>query len=219
MSSTVLVIGESGTGKSTSLRNLDPKETFIINVLDKPLPFKGGRKNYVQKEGGNYFCTDSRDKIISCAQGVNTKRPEIKTLVIDDYQYILANEFMRRALEKGYDKFSQIGQMGWEIVSKLGLLRNDLDCFVLSHNDISDDGRSRCKVIGKMLTDKICLEGMFTMVLHTTIVDGAYKFITNGDLNCAAKSPMGLFTDKLIDNDLNFVKQEMNKYFNEDVPQ
>lgn len=223
MANTILVIGESGTGKSTSIRNLDPAETYIINILDKPLPFRGAKKKYVLKEegkeGGNYYSSDSKDKIIACAQGVSMKRPEIKNLIIDDYQYIMSNEFMRRAMEKGYDKFSQIGQMGWEVIQKLQLLRNDLDCFVLSHNDIGDDGRSRCKVIGKMLTDKICLEGMFTMVLHTTIVDGEYKFITNGDINCAAKTPMGLFETKLIDNDLNYVKKKYDEYLSEDIPQ
>lgn len=219
MASTILVIGESGTGKSTSIRNLNPAETYIINVLDKPLPFRGGKKNYVKKEGGNYFATDSASTIIKCAQEVSMKRPEIKNLIVDDYQYIMANEFMRRALEKGYDKFSQIGQMGWEIIIKLSQLRADLDCFILSHSNVGDDGVSRCKTIGKMLDDKIVLEGMVTIVLHTTIIDGEYKFITIHDGTKTAKAPMGLFDDKYIDNDLNFVKQKMSAYFEADIPQ
>lgn len=219
MSETVLVIGESGTGKSSSIRNLNPVETFIINVLDKTLPFKNSRKIYVQKEGGNYFSTDKAEKIIDIAKHISMKRPEIKNLVIDDYQYIMANEFMKRADEKGYGKFSEIGQKGWSVVNEISKLRSDLDCFVLSHNEIGDDGRSRCKVIGKMMTNHITLEGMFSIILHTVIKDGKYKFITNGDDTKTAKTPMGMFNELFIDNDLSFVKQKMSEYLNEDIPQ
>lgn len=224
MAATILVIGESGTGKSTSIRTLNPEETYIINVLNKPLPFKGFKQNYREKNDkenikGNYFSTDNACDIIRCAKFVSTNRPEIKNLIIDDYQYVMANEFMRRALEKGYDKFSQIGKNGWEIILELGLLRSNLDCFILSHSDVGDDGISRCKTIGKMLSDKIVLEGMVTIVLHTSIIDGQYKFITNHNGTKTAKSPLGLFEDKLIDNDLNFVKQKMSAYFDADIPQ
>lgn len=224
MAATILIIGESGTGKSTSIRTLNPEETYIINVLDKPLPFKGFKHNYKEKDEkngikGNYYSSDNSANIIKCAKFVSSNRPDIKNLIIDDYQYVMANEFMRRALEKGYGKFAEIGKNGWEIILELGHLRNDLDCFILSHSDVGDDGVSRCKTIGRMLNDKVVLEGMVTIVLHTVIIDGEHKFITNHDGSKTAKSPMGLFEDKLIDNDLNFVKQKMAAYFDSDIPQ
>src|ERR1043166_1747062 len=112
MSNTVLIIGQSGSGKSTSLRNLNPKTTFIINVLDKPLPFKAFRKNYQaltkQNKDGNYYSTDDWAQVVKCIEMVNKEKPEVTTLVIDDWQYILAHEFMRRVSEKGFDKFSEL---------------------------------------------------------------------------------------------------------------
>ena len=119
MSNTVLVIGQSGSGKSTSLRNLDPKTTFVINVLDKPLPFRGFKKNYkpITKENkdGNYFAANDWSHVIRCINMVNAERPEITTLIIDDWQYILAYEFMRRVSEKGFDKFSELANHGWNL--------------------------------------------------------------------------------------------------------
>ncbi len=222
MSNTSLIIGESGTGKSTSLRNLDSKETFIINVLNKPLPFKGYKKNYVAIESwddltGNYYASDDYSKIIKCVKTINEKRPDIKNLVIDDWQYTMCNEFMRRATETGFTKFTEIGQHAWSIINSLIACRDDLFCFVLSHSDTDMNGKYKCKSIGKMLDEKITIEGMFTMVLHTQIMDGAYRFLTQNDGSHVAKSPMGMFEDKYVANDLVFVKSKMNDYFNGDI--
>lgn len=222
MSNTSLIIGESGTGKSTSLAHLNPKETFIINVLDKPLPFRGYKKNYVaikswEDTEGNYFASDDYAKLIKCIKIVNEKRLEIKNLVIDDWQYTMCNEFMRRATENGFTKFTEIGQHAWSIIRELISCREDLFCFVLSHSDTDANGKYKCKSIGKMLDEKITIEGMFTIVLHTQIMDGAYRFLTQNDGSHIAKSPQGMFEDKYIGNDLAFVKQKMNAYYNEDV--
>ena len=222
MSNIMLVIGESGSGKSTSIRNLDPKETFILNVLDKPLPFKGYKKHYLpikswEDKEGNYLASDDFDRIIKCIRVISNNRPDIKTLILDDWQYTMCNEFMRRASEKGYEKFTEIGKNAWSIVKELTVCREDLDCFVLSHNDTDNFGRSRCKSIGKMLDDKITIEGMFTTVLHTVVMDGQYKFLTQVDASHTAKSPMGMFEDRYIDNDLSIVKDAMFHYYNEDV--
>src|SRR5665213_393234 len=104
MSNASLIIGESGTGKSTSIRNLNPSETFIINVLNKPLPFKGYKSFYTKisadAKTGNYYSSDDYQRIEQLIKKVNAERPEIKTLIIDDFQYLMANEFMRRALER-----------------------------------------------------------------------------------------------------------------------
>jgi hypothetical protein len=217
MSDTVLIIGESGSGKSTSLRNLNPEETLILNVLDKPLPFRGYRKNYTKlsPDGteGNYYACDDYQRILKVIRTVNTSRPEIKNLIIDDWQYTMCNEFMRRASERGFDKFTEIAQHAWSIVKTLTECRDDLDCFVLSHSDIDDHGKSRCKSIGKMLNDKITLEGMFTVVLHTFVQDDQYLFLTQGDARHIAKSPLGMFEDRFIDNDLAYVKERFAAYY------
>jgi ABC-type dipeptide/oligopeptide/nickel transport system ATPase component len=216
MSNMVLVIGESGTGKSTSIRNLNSEETFIINILDKPLPFKGYKKNYkkiTQESAGNYFASDDIQKIKKMLIYIAEKMPEIKNVIIDDFQYLMANEFMRRAKDRGFDKFTEIAQNAWSAINQAQLLRDDLTVYFLSHSEFSADGLYKCKTIGKMLDDKITLEGMFTIVLHTTVKDGKYKFLTQHDGAHIAKSPQGMFEDLLIDNDLSYVHKKMNEYF------
>lgn len=215
MSNATLIIGESGTGKSTSIRNLDESETFIINVLDKPLPFKGFKKRYIKvsKDGGNYFVSDDYNDILKSIKYISDNRPEIKNIIIDDYQYIMANEFMRRAMDRGFDKFTEIGQHAWKIIEYSVKCRDDLFFFFLSHSELDSAGRFKCKTIGKMIDNTITLEGMFTTVLHTTVMDGKYKFITQNNGVHIAKSPMGMFESIYIDNDLNQVKTHMNNYY------
>lgn len=215
MSNTVLVIGQSGSGKSTSLRNLDPKSTFIISVLDKPLPFKGYKKNY-NDENKNYFCSDDYKSIINYIKAINERRPEITTLVIDDAHFLMANEFMARACEKGFDKFSEMAQHMWQVMCAITSTRHDLTCFVLSHNEIDNSGISKPKTVGKMLDDKITLEAMVTVCLHTMVKDGEYKFLTQNDGNHICKSPIGMFDEELIDNDLQIVKEKIENYFNDE---
>lgn len=227
MSNTVLVIGQSGSGKSTSLRSLDPKTTFIINVLDKPLPFRGFKKNYIpirsvmddngNKTGGyegNYFASDNWDNIVKTISIVNHKRPDITTIVIDDWQYILAYEFMRRVGEKGFDKFSELASHGWQTINACLATRPTLTCFILAHSDVDNMGRSKCKTIGKMLDEKITIEGLFTTVLHSRVVDGNYLFQTQFDNEYLAKSPIGMFEELLIPNDLQMVKEAIENYYN-----
>jgi hypothetical protein len=220
MGNTVLIMGESGTGKSTSIRNLIAEETFIINVIDKPLPFRGFKKNYIQSSGvgmkGNYCALDTSDNILKVIKNVNEGREDIKSIIIDDFQYIMCNEFMRRSSERGYEKFTEIGRNAWLILNQISKCRENLDIFVLSHTEHAD-GRLKCKTIGKMLDDKITIEGMFTIVFHSLIIDGQYKFLTANDGTHIAKSPLGMFEDKFIDNDLADIKIQMAKYFEEDV--
>lgn len=221
MSNTSLIMGESGTGKSTSIRNLNPKETFIINVLNKPLPFKGYKSNYKELTKsnltGNYYSSDDYELIERLVKTINIERLEIKTLIIDDFQYLMANEFMRRALERGYDKFSEIAKNAHSLLKLLPTLRDDLDVFILTHSEANDQGKMKIKTIGKMLDEKITIEGMYAMVLQTELTDGNYHFVTQGDARHIAKSPMGMFETRNIPNDLAFVKQQMNSYYNEDI--
>lgn len=217
MSNITLIIGESGTGKSTSIRTLDPKETFVINVLDKPLPFKGAKKNYIaatqEHPNGNYSATDNYEKIISQIRYINQKRPDIKNIIIDDWQYIMANEFMRRAKEIGYGKFTEIAQHAWSVIAEANNSRDDLFFFFLSHSDTDQFGKARCKTIGKMLDDKITIEGMFTVVLHAIVDDNQYKFLTQVNGSYLAKSPMGMFDNLMIPNDLGEIKKKMLEYY------
>jgi len=222
MSNTILIIGESGSGKSSSIRNLNHEETIIINVLNKPLPFKGYKKKYSSTPSetrmANYFATDDYKKIRECIARVNAKK-EVKNLIIDDFQYVMANQFMKKAMERGFDKFTEIGQSAWQIIKDLTECREDLNCFVISHSDVDSTGKAKCKTIGKMLDDKICLEGMFTVVLHALTSENKYKFLTQNDGVHIAKSPMGMFKDKYIDNDLMEINKSIDEYFNEDINQ
>lgn len=216
----ILIIGESGSGKSTAIRTLNPTETFIINVLDKPLPFKGWRKNYIiDEEGkgmGNYLYTDEYLRICSAMKYISKHRTDIKNIILDDFQYLMANEFMR-STDKGYEKFTLIAKHAWEVISASNSVRSDLNIFYLSHSDTDANGKIKCKTIGKMLDDKIVLEGMFTIVFYSHIKEKEYVFQTQGDGNVISKSPIDMFEDLYIPNDLQYVVDKMDEYFNEDV--
>jgi hypothetical protein len=221
MSNNVLIIGESGSGKSTSIRTLPPEQTFIINVINKPLPFKGANKLYtpLSTDGltGNYYASDDHAKIMRAIALVNAKRPEIKYLVLDDFGYSITNDFMRNALVKGYDKFSSLAKDAWETMKAVNETRQDLICFMMLHSESDNHGKSKPKTIGKMLDEKVCIEGMFSVVLHTVVTDGNYQFLTNQSNHYMAKSPMGMFNQLLIPNDLMLVSSSIENYLNDDI--
>jgi hypothetical protein len=216
MKKAVLIIGESGTGKSTSIRTLPPEETFIINILDKPLPFRGSQKQYtnLSEDGltGNYYAPSSRKSLLKTIDLVNLYRPEIKYLIVDDFGYTITNQFMRSALEKGYDKFSKLAVNAWELLNILTSLRDDLIVFIMMHSDIDKQGKSKPKTIGKMLDDHVCIEGKFSIVLHSICEDGNYGFLTNNNGLYMAKSLMGMFNQPIIENNLKFVADNINEY-------
>ena len=217
----ILVIGESGTGKSTSLENLNPQETFIFQSIGKPLPFRGWRRNYkpysADGKSGNLVITDQSALIVATLKEINTNRPEIKNIIIDDFQYVMSNEFMRRTKEKGFDKFNDIGHNAWAIVNALNLMRQDVTSVVLAHSEQSDLGKTKLKTLGKMLDDKVVIEGMFTAVLQSLIFDGRYLFVTQNNGQNTCKSPKGLFESDTIDNDLNEVISAYVQYQNADL--
>lgn len=215
MSNLILILGQSGTGKSTSIRNMDSKDTFIIQTVNKPLPFKGFKKSYpiMDKDGkGKRLVTDNYDKIIGCLKYLNNNK-DIKNIIIDDFQYVISGEFMVRAKEKGFDKFTEMAQHYYMIIDIASRLREDLNIFFLSHNEQKEDGTSKVKTIGKLLDEKITIEGLFTIVLNTTIQDGNYYFETQNNGFNTTKSPMGMFDEKLIDNDLKIVTEKINEYY------
>lgn len=209
MSIPTLILGESGSGKSASLRNMDPSKTLLVQAIAKPLPFKNDWKVFdPDTKKGNIFVTDKATDILMLIQ--NTKR---KIIVIDDFQYVMANEFMRRSDERGYDKFTEIGRNAWNILMMTAQLPPDVRVYVLAHTDTNDAGRVKLKTIGRMLDEKITVEGMFTMVLRCVVRDGEHFFTTRNNGSDTVKSPMGLFKDELIQNDLASVDEELCKYY------
>lgn len=220
MSNLALILGESGTGKSTSIRTLNPEETFIVNVIGKPLPFRGGVSKYkkLSADGltGNYYATDDTTTIKRVINLIDKRRPDIKTLVIDDFGYTISNSFMRKSNQKGYDKFIEIGKDVFDILDIITNLRDDLFCFVMMHVEMDINGKSKPKTVGKMIDQYICIEGKFTTCLHTIVSDGNYQFLTNNDNQHMAKTALGMFDSLYIENNLQFVRDKMQEYFNED---
>jgi len=220
MSTIALVIGKSGTGKSRSIVNLDPQETVLINVNRKDLPFRGWKSKYTpivsNPPSGNMLASDNHDTIIKTIKHVDTSRPEIKVGIIDDFQYIMANEYMRRSKEPGFQKFADIGEHAWKIIWESSLCRPDLMWVFLSHSDENDHGEQKCKTIGKMLDEKICIEGMFTVVLNTLVERSndatSYWFETQNNGRSTSKSPEGMFTSHKIPNDLKTVITAIKSY-------
>jgi hypothetical protein len=228
MSELIGVAGESGTGKSTACRGLDPKETAIVNCVGKPLPIKGWKKNYTpfngKEKSGNYYSSDNTGNIIKFMKHISEERPEIKNIVIDDWQYTMSNEFMRRSGEKGFEKFTEIGKNAWSTLNVGKALRENLNVFVLTHSDTvpGEFGAKptiKIKTIGKLLDDKINPAGLFTVLLFTDVHtkdngEIEYRFVTNNDGTYPAKSPMDMFDDKYIPNDLGMVVSKMEEYYN-----
>jgi len=197
------ILGKSGTGKSNSLRNFPKDKVAVINVQGKILPFRGS----AQIESTN---TDTSDRIIKALE-IYSK--SYKSIVIDDFQYTMANEFMRRSTEKGFDKFTEIGRHAWDILNKVNELPNDVIVYVMSHTDRDDEGHEKIKTIGKLLDEKICLEGMSPIVLKTNVTDGQYTFITQNNGKDTVKSPADMFPSYAIENDLYYVDQKIRNYF------
>lgn len=195
----VLILGESGTGKSASLRNFEPDDLKVINVANKPLPFKNKFES---------ISTDDYRTIIK-----ELKLNKKKVTVIDDAQYLMANEFMRRATERGFDKFTEIAQNFWTLVNTVKDLPSDQVVYFLAHIERDANGNEKIKTIGKLLDEKITVEGMFTIVLKTNVTDGVYSFITQNSGHDTVKSPIGMFPSIVIDNDLKYVDEKIRNYY------
>ena len=202
MGTKVLILGESGTGKSASMRNFQSDEVLLINVAKKSLPFK--------TKGGKFETLNSDDYLVIQKK---LKATDKKVVVIDDSQYLMANEFMRRATEKGFDKFTEIAQNYWELMQVIDNLPDDKIVYVLSHIERDQNGNEKVKTIGKLLDEKITLEGLYAIVLKTQVTDGKYYFQTQNNGTDTCKSPMGLFNSFLIENDLKMVDTLLRDYY------
>lgn len=195
----VMVYGQSGTGKSTSLRNFKPEDVCIVNVSGKPLPFKNKHKT---------FNTDDYISIEAAIQ----KAPA-KSIVIDDATYLMTGEYMRTAKVTGYQKFTDLALNYYTLVKIAAALSDDKIVYFMGHSDIDNNGNEKFKTIGKLLDEKITLEGMFTIVLKTVVTDGKYQFSTRNSGQDTVKTPMGMFSEPLIENDLAAVDKAIREYY------
>jgi len=206
MSVLVSIIGQSGTGKSSSLRYFDNDDVAIINVSGKPMPFRSNLKTL--DPSGNkdpyQIITDWLPKI---------KQPSI---VIDDATYLMVDQFMANAQVKGYDKYTMIAYNFVNLIEVARRLPEDKVVYFLGHIDQADDGREHFKTIGKMIDNYVTLEGKFTIVLKTVVKDGFYYFSTQNNGQDTVKSPIGMFEESLIPNDLKMVDNVIREYW--DIP-
>lgn len=195
----VMVYGQSGTGKSTSLRNFKNDEVAVVNVSGKPLPFRGDIKPYN---------SDNYGKIMAAI-----KQTDRKSIVIDDATYLMVNEFMRTAKQIGYQKYTDMAVSFNQLIEFAASLPDDKIVYFIGHSDQADDGREHFKTIGKMLDNYVTVEGRFTIVLKTVVQDGKYMFSTQNNGQDTVKSPMGMFDAALIDNDLKAVDDAIRDYW------
>lgn len=223
---TIAIVGESGTGKSTSLRNLNPEETFIISTTGKPLPFRAWKKKYIpikiegKNVSGNYYISSKWDQILKILQIIDKMMPQIKQVIIDDFQYVLSYEFVDRATEIGYTKFSELAQHAMEILRYSEKMREDCKMIFLTHSENVGDimnPKYVIKTVGKLLSEKVTLEGLFTYIFFTKVTEGddgkmQYKLITNSDGTCVAKTSLGMFEELEIDNDLAEIIKVIDAY-------
>lgn len=196
----VMVYGHSGSGKSASLRNFDLEQVAVINVLGKPLPFRSNMKTYTTNDYG---------KIDAAIH--STKR---KSIVIDDATYLMTGEFMRNAKVAGYQKFTEMAANFNTLLMRAKELPDDVVVYFFGHSERDGDGGEKFKTIGKLLDEKVCVEGYFTIVLKTVVQDGRYLFSTRNDGMDTVKTPLGMFNDALIENDLAAVDKTIREYYN-----
>lgn len=206
MAEKILIMGESGTGKSTSLRNFNPDEVAIVNPVGKPLPFRG-------KFHTLNSVTDSVKIIEFMKDSVKEGK---KIIVVDDFQYILSIPYMNRIKEAGWDKWNDFGSNYFEIIDVCAELPDDVTVYYLTHTETLDNGITTIKLIGKLLREKITIEGLFTIVLRTQVIDGKYYFLTQNSGKDTVKSPIGMFGSYAIDNDLKYVDKKIRNYYQMD---
>ena len=223
MASTLIgIVGATGTGKSTSVKHLDPKETYIINVAKKELPFKGAEKLY-NAEAKNYKEVDDANEITRLLKTISDKAPHIKNIIIEDSNYIMGFNMLARATEVGFTKFTIMAKDMVELFREARRLRDDLKVFYFTHPEtIEDSGEIvgyKIKTAGKLIDNQIVLEGLLTICLYTHVEESkdgtaTYNFVTNRFKKYPAKSPDGMFADIKIPNNLQQVVNSIDEYYN-----
>ena len=204
MATAVLIMGESGSGKSASLRNFAPNEISVFNVTNKPLPFKQGKAKIPKIDNATY--ADIANALAN---------PNKRAYVIDDAGYLLSFEMFKRANETGYSKFTDMAKNFFDMLDFINTkLPNDIIVYITMHTeDDSEMHKTKAKTIGKMIDQNLNLEGLFTIVLRAMQTEEGYKFITRDDRVSTAKSPMGMFESDKIDNDLKEVDRVIREYY------
>lgn len=214
MSIATLIIGPPGSGKSTSLRNLDPASTLLIQTIKKAVPFRRPGWGYFhpqERPTGNIMVSDQVPAIINIMR--KTRR---KVLVLDDWNVLLTNEFMRRSDEKGYDKFNDIGRSAWDLFNAVSGLADDVTVYLLGHVQEDEFGNAKAKTIGRMIDEKFPVESYFATVLRAQRQDRQHLFRTANSGSDTTKAPMDMFPDELIDNDLAEVDRLVRAFY--DLP-
>lgn len=215
------IVGPTGTGKSTSIKFLDPKETYIINVAKKELPFKGAEKLY-NSENKNYKEVDDAAEITRLLKTISEKAPHIKNIIIEDSNYIMGFNMMAKATEVGFTKFTLMARDMVDLFREARRLRDDLKVFYFTHPETIEDGGEiigyKIKTAGKMIDNQIVLEGLLTVCLYTNVDESrdgtiTYSFVTNRYKKYPAKSPDGMFADIKIPNNLQQVVNTIDEYY------
>lgn len=204
----VLIMGRSGSGKSASMRNIN-ETTFVINVNNKPLPFRPNDNLKIMN-------CDEYLKIKSALKAAYEKG--IKVAVLDDAGYLMTSKFMAGHREKKgsaqYDLYNEIADNFYSLIRFINdELPSEMIVYMIMHEDKNDLGESKPKTIGRLLDEKVCVEGMFTIVLHAIKLDGKYVFATNTDGLDVTKSPIGMFDELYVDNDIQFVTNKIRQYY------
>ena len=215
MSTIIGIMGESGAGKTTSMRNLDPRTTYYFDCDKKGLSWRGWKRQY-SVGNKNYCATDNQKTVLTALQGINDKCPNVKTVVIDTLNGIMVADEMRRSREKGYDKWMDLAAAVYGIIDYALTMRDDITVIFVCHRQtVRDDSGfmfTSIKTNGQKLS-KIGLETKFPIVLHAKCVDGQYLFETQANFS-TAKSPLGLFAEKTIPNDIAAVIHAIEEYEN-----
>lgn len=209
MARKVLILGNSGAGKTYSLRNLKEEETFIIQCTKKDLPFRNYTKRYNQ-EKKNIFCSKDLNTVLEMLKRIN-KNENIKTVIIDDFNYLMTFGYKARAKENGFTKFETIAFLVIDIFDEIDSMRDDLIVYIIAHPQESLSGKISTKTIGKFLDEKVCIEGLFNMVILAIGSDNNFQFTVNG--MDPAKTPVGMFETNEIENDLVLINETIKNYY------
>jgi hypothetical protein len=216
------IVGSTGTGKSTSIKHLNPEETYIINVAKKELPFKGSEKLY-NAEKKNYKEVDDANEISRLLKTISEKAPHVKNIIIEDSNYIMGFNMVSKATETGFTKFSVMAKDMVDLFRTARQLRDDITVFYISHPEEIMDGQDivgyKIKTAGKLIDNQVLLEGLLTVCLYTTVEDNKdgttnYQLITNRFRKIPAKSPDGMFPELKIPNNLQLVADSLKNYYN-----
>jgi hypothetical protein len=225
MANVCMILGPSGTGKSSSIKGLDPKETVVLNVLRKRLPFKGSNSIY-NTENKNLFPVDDYSQVVNLLGSIDKKALHVKNVILEDMTYIMRKEFFKRAKETGYGKFTEIAQHFQQVISTCESMRDDINVFFILHSEAIQSDKTtvgyKVSTVGAMIDSQYNPVEVVPMVLYSAIKydekgNASYGFYTHrcmeGTVEIPAKSPADMFEDDFIPNDLGLVVKAMNEYY------